>query len=291
MDDRYETGRLPTLQAEIDRAKAILDDAITDYKPVAIYAGFSGGFDSLVSTHFAISHESSIRPLHINTGIGIEKTREFVRSSCGERGWNLREKKTVESYEALVLEYGFPGPAHHGKMYKRLKERPIRRVVAEAKEGHERTSCVLIVSGIRHDESSPRTGYKRAISKVGSQIWVNPLYWSTIDTFRAYREEHKLQPNPVSSKLGFSGECLCGAHATEGELERIQFVCPKTAEYIRDLERRVRANGFPWGYEGKPPVWYLDKKRGQSMLGDWFDDSEDCVPGPMCNSCEKSRVE
>jgi 3'-phosphoadenosine 5'-phosphosulfate sulfotransferase (PAPS reductase)/FAD synthetase len=230
-----------------------------------------------------------VRPLHINTGIGIERTREFVRETCGDSGWSLREEKTTQSYEDLVLERGFPGPAMHGKMYNRLKERPIRRVVSEAKCGHSRTACVMIVSGIRHDESAIRTGYQRAISKVGSQVWVNPLYWSTIDVFRAYRERHKLQPNPVSAKLGFSGECLCGAHADKGELDRIEFVCPQTAAYLRDLESRVRQAGFPWGYESGPPRWWLDQQRGQGLLGDWFDDAPQCKPGPMCHSCEKGK--
>jgi len=277
----------------IDQAKRILDDAIAEFEPVAIYAGFSGGFDSLVSTHFAIQHSPSIRPLHINTGIGIERTREYVRSTCGEFGWSLREERTTENYEKLVLEQGFPGPPHHGKMYNRLKERPIRRVVAEAKTGCSRTDTVMIITGIRADESKIRTGYKRTTSKVGSQVWVNPLYWSSIDVFREYRETHKLQANPVSAKLGFSGECLCGANAEIGELDRIEFVCPQTGAYLRDLERRVREAGFPWGYEGRPPEWWLDKKRGQGLLGDWFEDEEDkaCVPGPMCNSCEKIRSE
>lgn len=282
---------MTSLTTEIDRAKQILDGAISEHQPVAIFVGFSGGYDSLVTTHFATSHESSVRPLHLNTGIGIEKTREFVRRTCGEYGWNLREERTRESYEGLVLGRvngypgGFPGPGMHGLMYQRLKERPLRVVIAEAKQGHPRNASVMMITGIRSDESRVRAGYRRAISKVDSQVWVNPFYFATADHFREYRKVYSLPGNPVKDKCGMSGECLCGAHADKGELVRIRAACPNTADYLEDLEGRVRAAGFPWGYEGCPTKSWLDKKRGQGMLGDWFGEEE--AVGPMCHSCEK----
>jgi 3'-phosphoadenosine 5'-phosphosulfate sulfotransferase (PAPS reductase)/FAD synthetase len=277
------------LKEEIDRAKKILDDAISEHRPVAIFAGFSGGYDSLVASHLAINHESSVRPLHINTGIGIERTREYVRRTCGEMGWKLREEKTSVSYEEMVLGRvkgypgGFPGPGMHGLMYNRLKERPIRVVMREAKEGHPRSSRVMFVTGIRHDESRVRSGYQRAVSKVDAQVWVNPLYWATIDHFREYRRLHSLPANPVKDRLGMSGECLCGAFASRGDLVRIRASCPETADYILDLERRVRAAGFPWGYEDeRPPWWFFEQRRCPGYL---FDVGR--KPGPLCHSCDK----
>jgi hypothetical protein len=55
-----------------------------------------------------------------------------------------------------------------------------------------------------------------------------------------------------------SGECLCGAFAQEGELERIRLWYPDTAAEIDQLESDVRAAGHPepfcrWGHgKGKP---------------------------------------
>lgn len=67
---------------------SILDEAVKLFKPVYAIALFSGGYDSLVTTHAAMSYMEQAYPLlprfvaHINTGIGIEATRTFVRETC-----------------------------------------------------------------------------------------------------------------------------------------------------------------------------------------------------------------
>lgn len=50
-----------------------------DYEPSAVYGLFSGGHDSLCSTHIASTMPNFKGVVHANTGIGIEETREFVR--------------------------------------------------------------------------------------------------------------------------------------------------------------------------------------------------------------------
>lgn len=294
-------------EAECERARRILDEAIGEFKPVAILAGFSGGHDSLVSTHFTMSHLSArwdwrywrdrSKALHINTGIGIEKTRQFVRDVSASSGWGLIEQSPPDSYEDLVLGKvkgypgGFPGPRMHGLMYQRLKERAIRDVVRGLKRYRSR-ECVLICTGIRHDESKIRTGYNRATSRVGNQAWVNPFYFSTYETFQQYMETYRLPRNSVKDACGMSGECLCGAYAHPGEKLRIRAACPKTADYLDDLEKRVIKAGFPWQWDDEgPPKWFTQKSRGQELLGDWFGpEVAGPVTGPMCHGCEKVRV-
>lgn len=287
-----------TFDAECDRARSILDDAIETYRPVAVFAGFSGGHDSLVSTHLTMGHLGDrCKALHINTGIGIEKTRDFVRRVSAGFGWPLVEQSPPDRYEDLVLGRvkgypgGFPGPRMHGLMYQRLKERAIRRVVRDHKAFRSR-EAVMFVTGIRHDESRVRTGYNRATSRVGSQVWVNPFYFSTHATFERYMVEHGLPRNPVKDACGMSGECLCGAYAHPGEKLRIRVACPKTADYLDDLERRVIEAGFPWLWDQEgPPKWFTQQQKGQPLLGDWFGPQSDGpVTGPMCHGCEKVRV-
>jgi len=64
--------------------------------------------------------------------------------------------------------------------------------------------------------------------------------------------------NGVSVRLGMSGECLCGANAKPGELDRVREHAPAAAAHIDDLANRARANGVPapfdiWGHgQGKP---------------------------------------
>ena len=78
---RYETD----LGAQIMRSYSIVHRAIEEYQPVAVLGLFSGGNDSTTFMHLMrrfIDHA-----VHVNTGIGIEATREFVRETCA--GWNL----------------------------------------------------------------------------------------------------------------------------------------------------------------------------------------------------------
>lgn len=67
-------------------------------------------------------------PVHCNTGIGVEATRDFVRETCRTLRCPLIEYKATENvdgngrsdpqiYERMVLDFGFPGPTKfgHGK--------------------------------------------------------------------------------------------------------------------------------------------------------------------------------
>jgi 3'-phosphoadenosine 5'-phosphosulfate sulfotransferase (PAPS reductase)/FAD synthetase len=279
------------LESKLDRACAILRDAIAEHRPIAVFAAFSGGHDSLVSTHFTMASVPDAMVLHIDTGIGIPETQAFVRRVCAERGWPLRIERTPESYEELVLKWGFPGRKGHALMYQRLKQRAIEATMRAVKAGQPRDARVMIVSGIRADESKIRAGYQREVSKVWSQVWVNPLYWLTAQDFREYMARHSLPRNRIKDLIHLSGECLCGAFADPGELFMVSLACPATAARIKALEARVRAAGFPWGWEDQPPTWFFQQKAGQTMLFDLAGDGPtDPDFRPLCNACEKSSL-
>lgn len=226
------------------------------YDPAACFVGMSGGDDSLVATHWMMNNVPGCRVFHANTGIGIERTRQFVRDTCKENSWPLIEIRAKEDcgqdYEQIVLENGFPGPPSHFRMYQRLKERCVRLLLKRHKRRYH--DCILIASGMRKDESVRRMRYSgREINKVDGQMWVMPLYYWSKDRFHQYIKDHNLKRNPVSEILGFSGECLCGAYAHPGEKELVRIVDRKTAEYLDDLEIRVRAAGHDWGWEDRKP--------------------------------------
>jgi 3'-phosphoadenosine 5'-phosphosulfate sulfotransferase (PAPS reductase)/FAD synthetase len=275
-----------TLDDRIRQARTILDRAIVDHKPVAVYAAFSGGDDSIVSTHFTMTHVPGAQVLHVETGTGLRPTREHAEACARRLGWDMRVERTPESYEALVLGRakgypgGFPGRRMHGLMYQRLKERAFRAAVRDAKAGQDRRSRVLIVSGIRHDESDARSGYKRTESKVGSQVWLNPFYWATAADFAAYRQAFGLPANPIKPVVGISGECGCGCFACPFERHQARKVDREWSAWMDDLDNRVRAAGYPWGWEDQPPRWFLQKCQGQGFLFD-------LMPGPACYGCGK----
>ncbi len=258
--------------------EGIVKEAIQLFKPVKVFAGFSGGDDSLVTTHWMMNNVPGCEVFHANTGIGIERTRQFVRETCARYGWPLHEIRAKEDcgqdYDALVIERGFPGPGHHYKMFQRLKERCAEKLLRDAKK--KRTDKVMLATGIRQDESLRRAGYHYSVIDLRwSLMWVNPFYYRTKDWFRSYIAEHKIPRNPVSEQLGMSGECLCGAYAHKGELALIKQVCPETHARIIALQEKVFAAGHSWGWEEEPPK----KKRCRQVPGQQF--------MPFCVGCEK----
>lgn len=259
--------------SDLARAFSVLDEAEEQYAPSARFALFSGGHDSLTATtaafKWAAARKVEMAAAHINTGTGIPETSEFVRSVCSPRHWPLRELHPPRSYESIVLEFGFPGPAQHGFMYQRLKERCLRQLVREGKQ--ERRDRVMLVTGVRQQESVRRMRHVERIQRDGGMVWAAPIWdWSKLDCNRAI-ERWELPRNPVVDILHMSGECLCGAFARPGEIKELEGWFPKVAERIHELEERVEAKGLracAWGQ--RPPRVH----RGQMKLG------------PLCQECE-----
>ena len=243
-----------------------------------MFACFSGGDDSLASTHWAMENapqmtDAPVRVLHINTGIGIRQTREFVRETCANYGWPLWERHAAEGeYERIVAEHGFPGSPQHQTMYVRLKQRVIEAVLREVKT--HRMQRVMFVSGVYADESDNRTGYNRAVTKINAQVWVNPFYWKRCREIAAYRLTHQLQSNPVSRLYGRSGECICGAHADGIERALLQLHFPEAEAEIVRLEQVASANGHHW-------FWHEGK-------GDYHDPCQTEMFTPLCHGCGKA---
>lgn len=229
---------------------------------------FSGGNDSTVLTHLFRNRLDHV--VHVNTGIGIKQTNQYVRDTCADWGLDLIEKSPPPgcTYEELVLDQGFPGPPHHWKMYQRLKERALREV-RKGLVANGRRERVLFVAGRRRQESKRRESVV-ITERVGSTVWVSPIaFWGSA-TMNEYRSTFSLPRNEVSDLLHMSGECLCGAFAKPGELDEIELWFPETAAEIRALEVRVEAAGKPrcrWG---------------QRLP----DDVDSGVGGPLCDSCD-----
>ncbi len=262
----------------------LIDQMMDQYKPSHVFACFSGGHDSLTSTHIAAGHPEFRGVLHINTGIGIEETRQFVRDTCWEHGWPLLEYKAEDEgqiYEDLVLEAGFPGSNEfgHRKMYNRLKERAIRHFMRDHKISAR--DHIALITGCRSQESTRRMGNVNPIEKEGSKIWTAVIHDWDKSQCDDRRKVYSLPENPVVNNLCMSGECLCGAFAHPGELVEIGHHYPETAQKIIDLQVKVFERGFTWGWEGTPPD---DWKHGDQDAPSLFEGS----PG-MCYSCDAAK--
>jgi hypothetical protein len=249
------------------------------HKPVAIFALFSGGDGSLAATHWAMNNVPGCQVAHINTGIGIERTRLFVRETCLREGWPLTEIRAKEDcgqdYDKIVMKYGFPGPAMHYLMYRLLKERGIEKLVRDQKT--KRSDKVLLFTGICHDDSKRRSGYGgKEITFKGAQMWVNHMYWASNSWGHHYINRVGIPRSPVAIELGMSGECLCGAFASKGELALVRRVCPATADRIERLQVQAEEAGVHCRWEERPP-----KRRDDAATPDLF--------SPLCVHCLKSE--
>jgi 3'-phosphoadenosine 5'-phosphosulfate sulfotransferase (PAPS reductase)/FAD synthetase len=236
---------------------ALIAQALTTYQPACLLALFSGGHDSVVSTHIAAQHPAFRAVVHINTGIGIEQTREYVRQICHDQGWPLIEEHAPDDwYDHNCLTAGMPGgPVQHGIMYQRLKDDQVRRVVRHHQR--HRGDTVGLVTGIRQAESDRRMRvHPEPIQRERAQLWINPILSWTATDVSTYMADVGLPRNPVVDHLHRSGECLCGALADPQELDWIAFWYPEVAARIRALEHECFKRQLPyrWGNKSSPPI-------------------------------------
>lgn len=276
-----------TIQKKVEAAYQRVSEAIKEFKPIAVFGLFSGGHDSFSSTWVASHHPEFLAAVHVNTGIGVEATRDYVRETCRERGWNFLERKAVENrnakgdldpqvYTEWVRKHGFPGPAGHRHMYSRLKQRCLEEFEREIGASARQRRFVLYVAGCRSQESERRMANAEDMAVRGRTVWVNPIIdWSKLDTSMLL--ELAEQPrNLVVDLIHKSGECLCGAFAKPGELEELNLWDVTRPVYLelKALEAEV-SKVHPWGW-GERPLRRRDPR--QQVL---------CETSSLCWSCDK----
>jgi len=269
----------------LNRSFEILDAAIEQYKPSHVVGMFSGGDDSTTSMR-VLEMWSALRGIpfkaaHINTGIGIEETRQHVRKVSADRGWDFSEFKTPpDEYRKMVLGLkrgvagGFPGPAMHSIYYRCLKERRVADLIRGLKT--KRIENIMLVTGARRGESKRRMSTTQEVRKVKSAVWVNPiLYWTKVECLNFLKAE-RMPRNMVSQILHMSGECLCGAMNEPGELAMIRAFYPPAGAEIDALTKEVEAAGYPWAWDEEMPKWFRAWHKGQDFLDGFM---------PMCTGC------
>lgn len=245
----------------IAQSLAIIDEALTLHPASHVFGMFSGGHDSLVSSHLASLHPAFSGVAHINTTIGVKETHQFVRDTAMLYQWLLKEYTAPVSYREIVLKHGFPGPGGHLFMYTRLKERCIQFLVRDHKTHWK--DRIGLVTGVRLSESVRRMGNVEPISRKGGQLWIAPILHWTDDDKDAYFQRYNLPRNPVVEAMCMSCECLCGAFAKEGELVALKHEYPDTAKVILALQEDARAAGVHAEWGTRPP----GKRKAPTMGG------------------------
>lgn len=252
----------------------VISEACETHGCSKVFALFSGGDDSTASLRVAVEHPKFVAAVTMVTGVGVDASLHFARETCKKLRCPLIEFHAVDNvqasgkadpmiYEQMVMQYGFPGPTKmgHGKMYIRLKDRGIARLLREHTDRKEK---IVLASGCRSEESVRRMGTTKriqqgAMGKNGvmydkRRIWVNHIHdWTKTDTFH-FREFCNMERNPVAKLICKSGECLCGGFGNEGELEELCMhdLTRPLGQRLLDLERKVILK-FPWRWHERPP--------------------------------------
>ena len=275
-------------------SKTLLAHAQKQYKPSETFALFSGGHDSLCATHLSMSAGLADAVVHINTGIGVQATRDFVHKVCEQFDWPLIELFAKEDcgndYEAMVMKQGFPGPSLHSLMYRNLKERCLEHLERQHRKytsKPRRRIPLAFISGGRKEESTRRMGTVKPIQFQRSRVWVAVCHDWTPQTQEDYMKKHDLPKNPVKLKMCMSGECLCGAFAHKGELNEWTYFYPDDPG-IKKLMRIREAvlQKFPWDWDDDgPPKQWVKEQNGQCTL---FDHGPD-VDQMLCTRCQKDE--
>ena len=284
------------LERKIQSAIQRITAAVEATKPIAVFGLFSGGHDSVTATTIASLHPRFTSAVHINTGIGVARTRQYVRETSALKGWPLAEYEAAKNvngrgkpdpqiYRDIVLKLGFPGAHGHQMMYARLKERCLRMLQREwkASGNKKHPRRVMYISGCRSDESRRRMANTKEVQVDGQRIWVAPIHDWTKSDCHALMQCYSVPRNPVVDAIHKSGECLCGAFAQKGELEELSRH-PETQDAYKEivaLQAEVLAAGLPWGWEDSPPDWFQEKKRGQCFLMNYDQH--------LCWSCNKAH--
>lgn len=281
------------LERKIQIASGRIRRAIDETKPVAVFGLFSGGHDSVTATALAV--RLGAYAIHINTGIGVARTREYVWRIADLLDWpSLQEYRAEDnrdakgnpiSYRNLILKHGFPGPASHSLMYAMLKEECLRRLEKDwqANGRGKNPRRVLFVSGCRSGESKRRMGSTKELVVSGKRVWCSPIHDWTKDDTSEFMRASGIPRNPVVDMLCKSGECLCGAFAEPGELEELN-CWPETREVyqqIKALEAEAKAANVPCRWGERPPAWWEEKQKGQKFLCNYDEH--------LCWSCTSRR--
>jgi len=267
----------------------ILQQAINEYDPVKILLMVSGGHDSIVnafkSAECLTKWRIPFEVYHGDTTIGIAETQRYVKFIAQLYGWKLnirRPPKKEDWYESIVAKYGFPGrtKSAHRYMYIKLKERALRHFVThECKSSPMARENVLLLTGIRADESAIRMGYQKVITKDASRIWVSPIYHWTESDCKRYMENNHIPKNPVKEKICISGECLCGSWAAKEEEAEIRNAFPAMGAQLDVLKAIAEKNGFPWRWGQGPNMWKVEQYRKRQLTLNF-----------MCVGCDRREI-
>lgn len=239
------------------------------------FALVSGGKDSLTTAQVLDEAGKLAGCIAFETGISTPDWKEFVQKTCDERNWNLDFYRTPESYDALVIKYGFPGPSKHSWFMRYLKGRCIRQFRNQHPDG-------ILASGVRQDESVKRAASTKPVGMWEGAPILAPIYDMTTDATWAFFRDRGFDRAPAYSTLQISGDCLCGAYARKDEPDAVRFHYPSIADRFDGLKEEIaikHPKRCDWGWGWEKPI--KQKRANENMI------CSECAPRDLVDIMEE----
>lgn len=283
----------------IEDSKKILSESL-QYNPYKTVVAFSGGDDSLtvmeVLKHFNRKPDFA---LFADTGTCIPATKNFVIEYCKQNNIHLlisHPKKTIRQH---IRGNGFwgVGDSAHRISFGELKGKPMLHQISKHIRKGQRGRDIVIFSGIRRDESQVRRTSEKYKSpfyrekrknksgkvSLSPNIWVSLIHkWSKEDCLEFLEWKEQVR-NPVSIKLGRSGDCHCGTaiNKPEKEFKELLQNAPDVAKEISELNQYCIDNKKTRWCEPRIKANRLEEL-GQCSIFDQIPD--------LCRGCKNKYV-
>jgi 3'-phosphoadenosine 5'-phosphosulfate sulfotransferase (PAPS reductase)/FAD synthetase len=229
------------------------------------WALLSGGKDSTLAA-FEMSEKDKLEGvIYIDTGIGLNETKEYVENLSHKFDWNLKIFNGYISYDAYVLKHGFPTPAGHSQIMHILKLDAVRKFISWYKK--EKGQIPLLFSGVRSSESTRRSVWARRFQFYQRAYWDCPIFHYTDQQVWKLHYEYQIPINSAYGIIGKSGDCLCGAFGNLVEKKLIEKFYPYLTEHIDYLEKNTQSKKFNiWGNTNQPICALKGKSNSEHLL-------------------------
>jgi len=218
-------------------SRKLIERIAEDFPQRTFYCFYSGGKDSIVSTHLVHSViPERAEVVFIDTTICPKQTIEFIKSVCERFSWKLNIIRPDKTYDELVSRWGFPHFIKYRWCMHFLKLRPIKKFL--------RNKRAISVIGIRKDESVRRLTAYDCVKEFSKDPYTKcfvlaPLLRWTEEERNAYLKEYNLPLNPLIKIFNFSSDCFCLAYPAFMKLAKIRIHLPEIYEKLKYLETKV----------------------------------------------------
>lgn len=183
-----------SLEKKIKKTKEIITDALKKYKNVGI--GFSGGGDSEVLLHIALTLSPNIPVLFVDTRYEFPETIPFIEKVRNE--WNIASlttlRTTTDIVDKLIKKHGKGTPEFTLEFNDHHKIQPL---VSGIKNLHL-DAFIAGIRGVEHEERAKETIFSPR--KSPKHIRVHPmLFWTRFEV-KTYLTKNGLPHNPLYDK-------------------------------------------------------------------------------------------